>query len=252
MEYDSIILFNFIHDEQQIFKDIAKGVQAADLEVDELAFARAKNKTDKSLEAHKFYINSLYVAITRSVHNLYIVERELEHPLMSLLDLSRFTGQLNLQKQESSIEEWQQEAHKLALQGKQDQADNIRQRILKEKQVPRPVLNCAALSELTQQAIEQKNKKALLQLFEYSLVVQHQTNLNALEETGFNPAIKARKDKSKAVKSIYKNHFMLYDLKQPNGVLRELDKYGVDHRTRFNFTPLMTADQIKPWWAITD
>jgi hypothetical protein len=244
LEYESIILFNFIDNEQQIFKEIAKGVEAADLDVDQLKFARAKDKTDKSLEAYKFYINSLYVAITRSVSNLYIVEAELTHPLLSLLDLSRFTGELNLQKQESSLEEWQQEAHKLALQGKQDQADNIRQRILKEQKVPWPILQAENLSELTDKALEQKNKKAQLALFEYSLVMQHQTNLNALQQAGFNPVIKARKDKTRAIKTIYKNHFMLYDLKQSNGVLRELDKYGVDHRTRFNLTPLMTASYI--------
>jgi len=244
LEYDSIILFNFIDNEQQIFKEIAKGVQAADLDVEQLKFARAKDKTDKSLEAYKFYINSLYVAITRSISNLYIVEAELSHPLLSLLDLSRFTGELNLQKQESSIEEWQQEAHKLALQGKQDQADSIRERILKEQKVPWPILQAENLTELTAKALEQKNKKDQLVLFEYSLMMQHQTNLNALQEAAFNPVIKARKDKIRAIKTIYKNHFVLYDLKQPNGVLRELDKYGTDHRTRFNLTPLMTASYI--------
>lgn len=244
LEYESIILFNFINNEQQIYKEIAKGVQAADLDIEQLKFSRAKNKTDKSLEAYKFYINSLYVAVTRSVHNLYIVEAELTHPLLSLLDLSRFTGELNLQKQESSLEEWQQEAHKLALQGKQDQADNIRQRILKEQKVPWSILEKQSLIELTEQALIQKNKKAQLALFEYSLMTQHQTNLNALEEAGFNPVIKARKDKLGAIKTIYKNHFILYDLKQTNGVLKELDKYGVDHRTIFNLTPLMTASYI--------
>jgi tRNA A37 threonylcarbamoyladenosine biosynthesis protein TsaE len=244
LEYDSIILFNFVHHEQQIFNDIAKGVQASDLDIDELKFSRAKSKTDKSLETYKFYINALYVAVTRSVSNLYIVESELKHPLMSLLDLSRFTGDLNLKKQESSLEEWQQEAHKLELQGKQDQADNIRQRILKELQVPWPILKDSVLTELTDNALNQKNKKSQLHLFEYCLIHQHQSHLNKLEAAGFNPAIKARKDKIKAIKSIYKNHFVLYDLKQPNGVLREIDKYGVDHRTRFNLTPLMTASYI--------
>ncbi|NQY65340.1 MAG: UvrD-helicase domain-containing protein [Alteromonadaceae bacterium] len=244
LEYDSIILFNFIHNEQQIFNEIAQGVQASDLGTDQLKFSRAKNKTDKSLETYKFYINSLYVAVTRSVSNLYIVESELKHPLMSLLDLSNFTGELNIQKQESSTEEWQQEAHKLELQGKQEQAENIRKRILKEVKVPWPILKDELLTELTEKAINQKNKKSSLQLFEYSLIYQHQTNLNKLEDAGFNPAIKARKDKVKAIKSIYKNHFMLYDLKQPNGILREVDKYGVDHRTLFNLTPLMTASYI--------
>lgn len=244
LEYQSIILFNFIHHEQQIFKDIAKGVSVADLEFEELTFSRAKDKADKSLEAYKFYINALYVAVTRSVTNLYIIETELTHPIMALLDLERYTGELNLTKQESSHEEWQQEAHKLALQGKQEQADKIREQILKETKVPWPVLQGNTLADLSEKALIQKNKKAQLQLFEYSLMLQHQTNLNRLLEGGFLPVLKARKDPVKALKSIYKNNFMLYDLKQAKGILREIDKYGVDHRTRFNLTPLMTAAYI--------
>jgi hypothetical protein len=244
LEYESIILFNFISNEQQIFNEIAKGVKVEDLDVDELKYARAKSKTDKSLETYKFYINALYVALTRAVSNLYIVEAQLEHPLMSLLDLSRFTGDLALQKQESSIEEWQQEAHKLALQGKQEQADDIRQRILKEKQVPWQPIDKAALAELKDKALQHGNKKAQLLLMEYSLMYQYQGHLNALRHAKFVAAIKAQKHESKAIKSIYKNHFILYDLKQPKGVLREINKYGVDHRTLFNLTPLMTAANV--------
>ncbi|MBL4911350.1 MAG: PhoH family protein [Alteromonadaceae bacterium] len=241
LEYDSIILFNFIAGEQAIFKEIAHGVQVSDLDVNELKYARAKNKADKSLEAYKFYINSLYVAITRSVSNLYVVESDLSHPLMSLLDLSRYTGELKLQKQESSLEEWQQEAHKLELQGKQQQAENIRQNILKEKQVPWQVLDTEQASELYQQLQSQANKKQQLLLLEYSLFHQNNAAINLLTDQKFNGALKARKNKQQAIKQLYKNHFMLYDLKQPKGVVRELDKYGVDHRNRFNLTPLMTA-----------
>ena len=241
LEYDSIILFNFIAGEQTIFKEIARGVQVSDLDVSELKFARAKNKTDKSLEAYKFYINSLYVAITRSVRNLYVVEGDLSHPLMSLLDLARYTGELNIQKQESSLEEWQQEAHKLELQGKQQQAENIRQHILKEKQVPWQVLDVEKTNELYQQVQSQASKKNQVLLLEQSLFYQNNAALNLLIDQKFNGALKAYKNRQQAIKLIYKNHFMLYDLKQPKGVVRELDKYGVDHRNRFNLTPLMTA-----------
>lgn len=244
LEYDSIILFNFISQEQTIFKEIAHGVKVADLEVDELKFARAKSKADKSLEAYKFYINALYVAVTRAVRNLYIVEADQTHPLMSLLDLSRFTGDLALQKQESSLEEWQQEAHKLELQGKKEQAKDIRERILKEQTVPWPVMDKAALAVTAEEALEQHNKKAQLALLEYSLLHQHQGYLNALEQAGFKTAVKALGNKGHAIKALYKNHFMVYDLKQPGGVLRDINKYGVDHRTRFNLTPLMTGAYI--------
>lgn len=244
LEYDSIILFNFIHGEAQIFRDISAGVVAKDLDVEELKYARAKSKADKSLEAYKFYINSLYVAITRAVRNIYIVEADHQHPLMSLLDLSRYTGELALDKQESTLEEWQQEAHKLALQGKQEQADNIRQRILKEAKVPWQPIDGEKLLELQDKALVQGNKKSQLLLFEYSLMHQDHRTINALIQANFNPAIKAQQQTAKAIKSIYRNHFILYDLKQAKGVQRELDKYGVDHRNLFNLTPLMTAAYI--------
>lgn len=244
LEYDSIILFNFVSDEEKIFDEIAKGVVIEDLEVDELKYARAKSKADKSLEAYKFYINALYVAVTRAISNLYIVESQLQQPLMKLLDLSRFTGELSLDKQESSLQEWQQEAHKLEMQGKQEQADSIRQNILKEQKVPWQPIDKHRLLELKQQALQQNNKKAQLQLLEYSYLLRFNQYINQLEEKEFQAAVKMRNNSSKAIKSIYKNHFMLYDLKQPNGVLREINKYGVDHRTIFNLTPLMTATII--------
>ena len=59
----------------------------ADLEQD-IKYARAKDKTDKSLEVYKFYINALYVAITRAVKNLYWIE---SNPKQALLDTAGFT-----------------------------------------------------------------------------------------------------------------------------------------------------------------
>ena len=55
------------------FREIARGVNHEDLLVEELRFARAKDKGDKSLEIYKFHINALYVAITRAVKNIYLI-----------------------------------------------------------------------------------------------------------------------------------------------------------------------------------
>tara|TARA_B100000745_G_scaffold295684_1_gene240090 strand:+ start:492 stop:3359 length:2868 start_codon:yes stop_codon:yes gene_type:complete len=243
LEYENIILFNFVHQEQQIFKEIASGVSLGDLDVSELKYARAKNKTDKSLEAYKFYINALYVAVTRAVSSLYIVESSLQHALLNLLDLQRFTGELDLAKQESTFEEWQKEAHKLELQGKQEQAENIRKHILKQQPVPWKPLQGDEMQRLLE-AAKDNNKKAKLQLMEYSLLHQGLGYLSQLEQDGFK-AVSSMLNKNngtqKAINTVYKNHFMLYTVKQHQGVLREIDKYGVDHRNRFNMTPLMTA-----------
>ena len=44
------------------------------MRAEDLRYARAREKSDKSLEIYKFYINALYVAITRAVENLYLIE----------------------------------------------------------------------------------------------------------------------------------------------------------------------------------
>ncbi|MGB1270717.1 MAG: UvrD-helicase domain-containing protein [Endozoicomonas sp.] len=73
LEYDNIILYNFVSDEEKAFREIAAGVDPAALDKDTLEYARARSKQDKSLEVYKFFINALYVAITRAVSHLYIV-----------------------------------------------------------------------------------------------------------------------------------------------------------------------------------
>ena len=52
-----------------------QGVSEADLEGDDLAYRRARDKSDKSLELYKFQVNALYVAMTRAVETLMLVEQ---------------------------------------------------------------------------------------------------------------------------------------------------------------------------------
>ena len=238
LEYESIILFNFISGEQKVFRDIASGVDASDLEGEELAYARAKSKQDKSLEIYKFYINALYVAITRAVKNLYIIEHQLDHPAIRLLDLERFSGELSLDVQGSSIDEWQREARKLELQGKREQAEAIHERILERKPVPWPVFDRHGFEALCTEAFETNHKKKLLQAFEYALLHQHQPTLNKLVSQRFKPA---NQPEEKALKQLHRQHYMTYDLGKPAAVLRDTERYGIDHCTVFNLTPLMIA-----------
>ena len=66
LEYENIILYNFISENAAEYNTICDDVTQNDLLVDELAYARGKDKTDKSLDIYKFYINSLCVAVTRA------------------------------------------------------------------------------------------------------------------------------------------------------------------------------------------
>ena len=67
LEYPNVILFNLVSGARAVYADLCRDVVAADLEGDELDYRRAKDKADKSLELNKFYVNALYVAMTRAM-----------------------------------------------------------------------------------------------------------------------------------------------------------------------------------------
>ena len=85
LEYDNIIIYNFVSNEKN-YTDITKGADRSFLDAD-FKYARVKDKTDKSLEIYKFYINALYVAITRSICNVYIIEPNPSHKFLRLLGI---------------------------------------------------------------------------------------------------------------------------------------------------------------------
>jgi ATP-dependent exoDNAse (exonuclease V) beta subunit len=92
LEYENVILYNFISCERQSYAAIAAGVSAADVEEGDLEYRRGADKTDKSLEVYKFFINSLYVAVTRAVGNVYLVESDSRHPLLACSRERRANG----------------------------------------------------------------------------------------------------------------------------------------------------------------
>jgi len=129
LEYENIILVNFISDHDSEFRTIAKGVSEADLLDENLRYARARDKTNKDQEAYKFYINSLYVAFTRAVENVHILETRTKNELLQLLGVMETEEEVNIEQQASDEEEWLQEARRLELQGKFEQAEAIRARL---------------------------------------------------------------------------------------------------------------------------
>ena len=236
LEYDNIILYNFVSAEDKRFRDICEGVNREDLQ-QELSYGRGKDKTDKSLEVYKFYINALYVALTRAVQNLYWLEDNSGHRLLDLLGLDSAQDSLNLAAQNSSLQDWQKEAQKLELQGKQEQADRIRREILHQQTPDWPVYRGEVLAKLQQQALEAANKKARLMLFEYALVYEDRQYLSQLWLAGFKPALQPEN----GLKLLQQKYFMPYLSKAPNALRAQIGKYGVDFRNPFNQTPLMAA-----------
>ncbi|MCB1193709.1 MAG: PhoH family protein [Leptospiraceae bacterium] len=240
LEYENIILFNFTSSEEQRFREITSGVDIEDLQGDELRYSRAKDKSDKSLEIYKFHVNALYVAVTRAVKNIYMIEKNPTQRLFELLELRISETGLDLGAYQSSLEEWRREAHKLEMQGKEEQAEEIRTQILKLKTVPWQVLKGETLETLYREAILEGNKKAKLLLFEYALVYNHQGYLNDLEKADFNPA----KHPERGIKPLNQKYYLIYESKKTNGVMRKIEDYGVDFRNEFNQTPLMISCRV--------
>jgi len=115
LEYPNIILYRFVSSQRQAYAEICEGMDAADLRSNELTYRRAKDKHDRSLELWKFYVNALYVALTRAVEQLFLIESDAEHPLLQLLNIHDTGEQLQVQTQASSREDWEREAHRLEL-----------------------------------------------------------------------------------------------------------------------------------------
>jgi ATP-dependent exoDNAse (exonuclease V) beta subunit len=160
LEYDNIVLYGFASANAERFARSRAACGARTCWAGELRYARAKDKTDKSLEIYKFHINALYVAITRAVENVYLVEADPGQPLFDLLGLKPSEGPLELAEQDSSLETWRQEARKLELQGKEEQAEQIRREILQEReQVPWQVLAGDALAALKRRALEGRRQE---------------------------------------------------------------------------------------------
>jgi hypothetical protein len=241
LEYENIILYNFLTSEDKRFREISAGINQEDLQGD-LTYARAKDKTDKSLEVYKFYINALYVAMTRAVKNLYWIESDTRQRLLSLLGLHNALEKLDLENQNSSLEEWQHEAHKLELQGKTEQADRIRREILKQEKPSWTVYKGNKLNILQYNAIEQQDKKSKLALFEYALLYEdNQLMAQLAVKANFKPA----KNPSNGMRLLKQKYFMPYQVKSPNIALKQVKRFGVDFRNQFNQTPLM----ISTWFG---
>lgn len=130
LEYDNIILVNFISKHEAPFREIVREIGPEVLETETLTYSRAKDKENKELEAYKFYINSLYVAFTRAVKNLYLLESKRKHPLLELLGITQQkSADTVVETASSSQEEWLEEARRLEKQGKTEQAREIRDRL---------------------------------------------------------------------------------------------------------------------------
>ncbi|RDK07243.1 ankyrin repeat domain-containing protein [Cupriavidus lacunae] len=239
LEYENIVLYRFVSDQRAEFAEIADGVGRQDLAADTLTYRRARDKHDKSLEVYKFFVNALYVALTRATKNLYLIESDAEHPLFGLLDLAH-GSQARVEARQATLEDWQKEARKLELQGKQEQADAIRSSILKEVPPPWPVFDQAKLQELLLKVfrVQVPGSKPKQQLYEIAASYD-EPGLAAwlAQEAGFVAARQFSGERS----GLARKSFAAYFAGNFKDILRQCERHGVEHRLPMNQTPLMAA-----------
>jgi len=250
LEYPNIILYRFISGQRQAYAEICEGVNSADLQNDTLEYRRAKDKHDRSLELWKFYVNALYVAITRAVEQLFVIESDTRHPLLELLDVHDSGENIQVQVAESSRADWEREAHRLELQGKREQADSIRESVLKNRAVPWPVWNEEWLQTTLPQAYDAKSisAKPRQQFFDFTLWHQmdgHIENLRSRMKLPQNTQVfsvfQIDEVLLNARQALETRWLAPYAKKNFKEILGQCDQYGVDHRHTCHATPLMLA-----------
>lgn len=108
--------------------------------------------------------------MTRAVVSLTLVESDPAHPLLDLLGLKVGESAL-LPARASSRDEWAQEAHKLELQGKQEQAQAIRETFLQARPVPWVAWGQEQAEQWSVKALDAANPSAKPRqaLFDYAL-----------------------------------------------------------------------------------
>jgi len=240
LEYENVILINFISDSEAEFREIIKGVTTADLQKDDLVYNRAGDKHDKDAEVYKFYINSLYVAITRAVKNIYIFEKQPGHPALQLLQMQENKQEVKVAETKSTTDEWLAEAHRLEEQGKLEQAEQIRAKYLGYE-----YLSAEQLEEIRQKALdpskkEHEVKKERKQLFQYAVTHQRYDWVEQLAQLQFQRAMLLMKELKQDRKEYARN----IRLGRKKEAFVFVKKYGIDFRVEeAGLTGLMLAVQ---------
>ena len=274
LEYPHVLLVDLVSGQRQAYAEVCDGVLLADLEAEELDFRRAKDKADKSLELYKFYVNALYVAMTRAVQTLTLVETDVGHPLLALLALLGLrAGEAQAQAQSvraSTREEWAQEARKLQLQGKEEQAQAIRDAFLQHKPVPWTPWSKTLIEELLPKALDPRNpsSKPRQTIFDYALWHGQHEWITALGKANFAAARQLLEDGEfagagtvmpsryafkddrwdrlqaltrKTVAAARQRHLQPWEARKFKDLLQLVDVHGPDHTTPVGATPLMLA-----------
>jgi Viral (Superfamily 1) RNA helicase len=237
LEYENVILVNFISNHTAEFKEIINGVSTEDLLQQELAYSRSANKNDKDAEIYKFYINSFYVAITRAIKNIYLFEKQIQHPALQLLQMQETKNDVAVAETKSTKEEWLEEARRLEEQGKFEQAEQIRAKYLGYDYVSQEDLEAMLPLALDPTKKEHEVKKERKLIFQYAVNHQKIEWIESLASLQFQRAILFMKEVKQDRKELAKD-IRLGNIAQANRVIA---KYGIDFCVEEGVNALMLA-----------
>jgi hypothetical protein len=237
LEYENIILVNFISNHEAEFREIINGVSSEDLKQTELHYSRAVSKHDKDAEIYKFYINSFYVAITRAVKNIYLFEKQVNHPALQLLELRESKKEIQVTESKSSKEEWLEEARRLEEQGKYEQAEQIRAKYLGYEYISPDQLEIILTLALDPAKKELEVKKERKQLFQYAVTHQRFDWIEQLSQLQFQRAILYMKEIRQYRREFEKN----IRLGRRQDVLATLKRFGNNFTTEKGANALMLS-----------
>ncbi len=237
LEYENIILFNFVSNSEKEFNEITRELDDKILH-DEIKYSRAKNKEDKDLEVYKFFINSLYVAFTRSIKNLYIIESKHNHRIFELLKLKESKQNIKIKTQQSDSIEWLTEASKLEKQGKFEQAQEIRDKIAGLKYINNEEYENLKKIALDENRTEKEVKRERKDLFRYAIARKIFDDIEKLAHLNFLRAIQFMKNLKLNQKILSKN----CRLDRTEGISRIIKDFGVNLKSdNHEMTGIMLA-----------
>jgi ankyrin repeat protein/superfamily I DNA/RNA helicase len=249
LEYDEIILINFVSNNIQSFNEIIKGIDKSDLSTDLKYNRSGKKDTEKRLESFKIYINSLYVALTRGVKKLYILEKR-NHRIFELLNVVQ-EEKKEIIVEQSSNEEWEQEALKLEKLGKIEQVEEIRKKIVDTSLKSKEVIKDIDIFQLKDEALNPNkfNKKAKDAFFKIVKEKNQLIFIEKLAELKYIPAknyLNSLNNLKKEEKKVVKKRISNIIKYAYQGNVQELKKLiennaDVDFQTKDGETALMIA-----------
>ncbi|MDR0726425.1 MAG: PhoH family protein [Prevotellaceae bacterium] len=239
LEYENVILVDFVSGHEVEFREIIAGVTVDDLRQETLRYNRAGDKNDKDAEIYKFYINSFYVAVTRAIKNIYIFERLSSHPALKLLQMQETKTEISVKAAKSTREEWLDEARRLEEQGKHEQAEKIRAKYFGYEYLSPEQLETVKTLALDPAKKESEVKKERKQLFQYAINHRQFDWVDALAKLQFQRAILYMKE-LRADRREYEKHLRLGNKLKVDSTIQ---KYGVDFTCDEGVSGLMVALQ---------